>query len=485
LSARPWLLTLYLFAISIGAFLLPSATRLESCAGLIAYQVFVLWRIGKLSHRSFATLWRLKYLFLFLILLHTFLPGGEGGDGGERRNQASATAGSGQRLHLAFGIALDWEGLRQSTAMCLQIALVALSAHLVRSAGSTDAFVKGLQSMRVAPLLAYSLDATFGLLDSEPQRGQRRGMGGGGGRGMGGGGGGGRHHGRKRDEIRETQQRSNDDIVDGGGHHAEADRHRHFGTESSESAGAKSQEEAAPASPRWTILSAIRNREFSPFLGRVRQSLQAGRERAAAYGIDPDRAHDVGVITGIAAVMMSFKLLKVLPGIAFFSGHKTIFFIPLYLAAAELTRSRWGATTAGAIMGIIGFTFGDGRYGIFEILKHIAPGFCVDLVWPLVRRLPRSVWLFSALGILAAIARTSTEFVLTFALGARWEAYAFPALKLAPNLIAGALSGIVAYPLIAAVADDTAAKLPDAPAEESPTDAAADARRLTTENVKV
>ena len=37
-------------------------------------------------------------------------------------------------------------------------------------------------------------------------------------------------------------------------------------------------------------------------------------------------------------------------------------------------------------MGTIAFLMGDGRYGVFEILKHVAPGVIVDLFLPVLRR---------------------------------------------------------------------------------------------------
>jgi hypothetical protein len=141
--------------------------------------------------------------------------------------------------------------------------------------------------------------------------------------------------------------------------------------------------------------------------------------------------------------MASFKMLKFLPGLPFASGHKAILLFPLYVLAARLTYSRWGAAAAGTVMGVIGFLQGDGRFGVLEVLKHIAPGLVIDLADPLVRRLP--VWAlgYCLLGLVAAVARTSTELVLVFLLGARAEIYLFPAAKLVPNLLAGFLSGFV------------------------------------------
>ncbi len=67
--------------------------------------------------------------------------------------------------------------------------------------------------------------------------------------------------------------------------------------------------------------------------------------------------------------MMSLKMLRILPGIPFFSGYKTLLLYPLYILAADLTYSRWGGTVCGTIMGVLGFLQGDGRYGAMEILN--------------------------------------------------------------------------------------------------------------------
>jgi hypothetical protein len=157
----------------------------------------------------------------------------------------------------------------------------------------------------------------------------------------------------------------------------------------------------------------------------------------------------VGVIGGISAMMMAFKLVKVMPGVPLMQGAKTIFFIPMYILAADRTHTRWGGTIAGGIMGFIAFLNGDSRYGIFEILKHLVPGLVIDLIWPVVRRFPLHLWVLVLVGWLAAIARTSTQFAMMFCLGAdNLTLYLFPSLKLVPNLVAGTLSALVSYPLL-------------------------------------
>ena len=166
----------------------------------------------------------------------------------------------------------------------------------------------------------------------------------------------------------------------------------------------------------------------------------------SSLGLESEQARDIGVLAGVAAVMMSFKLVKILPGVALFSGAKAMFFFPLYILAAARTKSRWGGTVAGAIMGIIAFLNGDGRYGIFEVAKHIVPGLFVDLTWPSVRSLRGSVVALCVFGLFLAVARTSTEFLMVLALSAdSAELYLFPALKLVPNLLAGVLSGFISY----------------------------------------
>jgi len=128
---------------------------------------------------------------------------------------------------------------------------------------------------------------------------------------------------------------------------------------------------------------------------------------------------------------------------------------PLYVLAARLTQSRWGATAAGSIMGVIGFLQGDGRFGVLEILKHVAPGFIIDIGEPLVRRWPPWALGYCVLGFFAAIARTATEFVVVLLLGARAEIYLFPAVKLLPNVIAGVLSGFVSVVVLRIVAESS------------------------------
>src|SRR4029077_20862189 len=152
-------------------------------------------------------------------------------------------------------------------------------------------------------------------------------------------------------------------------------------------------------------------------------------------------AHDVAAVSGIALTMATLKIFKLLPGIPFASGHKAILLFPLYILASRLTYSRWGATAAGSVMGVIGFLQGDGRFGVLEILKKVAPGWVIDLGEARGRRLPGWALGYCLLGLVAAVARTTTEFAVVAMLGSRAEIYLFPLARLVPNLVAGFLSG--------------------------------------------
>src|SRR6476469_6821781 len=107
-------------------------------------------------------------------------------------------------------------------------------------------------------------------------------------------------------------------------------------------------------------------------------------------------------------------------------------------------------------MGVLGFLQGGGRYCAMEILKHTAPGFVVDLSWPVLRRLISRdsatgirrlvpIAMLCAFGLVLAVARTSTEFVTVLLIRSRDAILLFPAAKLLPNVIAGTLSGFITY----------------------------------------
>ena len=115
-------------------------------------------------------------------------------------------------------------------------------------------------------------------------------------------------------------------------------------------------------------------------------------------------------------------------------------------------------------MGSVAFLLGDGRYGIFEILKHITPGLVCDLFVPLMVRLHGTkqpgplAW--SILGGMMGLGRFATIFTITLAVQAPSVAWAFLVPGLLIHTTFGVLSGLVSSPLIRALARESAAEVP-------------------------
>src|SRR5262249_36644655 len=147
----------------------------------------------------------------------------------------------------------------------------------------------------------------------------------------------------------------------------------------------------------------------------VRDSLERARSqvvRQADGRMDQRLAHDVAVVSGVALVMASLKILKFPPRVPFAPGIHGVLPLPPYVLASKRAGVRWGGTAAGSIMGVIGFLQGDGRYGVLDVLQHIAPGLVIDLARPVLRRLPPWALVYCALGLVATVARTITEWVV-------------------------------------------------------------------------
>ena len=421
--SHPRLKVLYLLAVSVAVFVVPAVNatrpvRWYVVPGLLALQAAILLaRVSPLEILRSVT--RIKWLFLFLLVCYAVLPGGEEDVWRQWKPLAAMPS-----------IAVNLTGLETASLMCLQILTVIWVSSVVRLFGRPTDLVDGLRGFGVPRLFALSIDTTLALLGGVRPRGMGGGGGGGGrGRGMGGGGGG-----RWREAELRDQRPEGD----------------------SEERAARPNEATADAAPNPIAESPPPLESFGRLLrgdvGFFVQSIERSLLRAKAHvgssgavGTDERLAHDVSVISGVALAMMSLKMLKVLPGVQFMPGLKTLFFYPLYILAAHLTYSRWGGTTAGAIMGVIGYMQGDGQYGVFEILKHLVAGLVIDLVWPMLRRVKRSAWVYCVFGFVVAIARTTTEIVIMLLLLARLEAFLFVALKLGSNMIAGTLSGLVTY----------------------------------------
>lgn len=198
----------------------------------------------------------------------------------------------------------------------------------------------------------------------------------------------------------------------------------------------------------------LRKGDVAPIVRRIEQHIarveQHGEEQGQPGGA---LGRDVAVIAGVALTMLGIKALKVLPSIPFAPGYKMVVLLPLYVAASRLTRARLGGTITGLVMGTVAFLLGDGRYGIFEILKHLAPGLLCDLLLPLFlaggRKPGQVAW--SLFGGVIAVGRFATIFCVTLAVQAPAVAWAFVTPRLAGDIFFGLMSGYGSYHLSRAI----------------------------------
>ena len=392
---------IYLLAVTALAFMVPAVAATRPARWFVVPALLVLQVILLLACRIglndiIRPLWRLKWLFLFLIGCYFLLP--------PDHPEAGDTILHWRVPWIGWLLPLNFNGLERAVLMCLQITTLLLASIVIRLTGSGTDLADGLRAFGLPNLFVYSLDYTLELLGGAQRSGRSRGDG--------------RDHG--------------------------------------------------------SSLSTVK-RLLRGEIGGFVETIQANIERAAQRvrpDIDRDvaahLAHDIGVVTGIALCMTSIKVLRILPGLPFAPGHKVILLFPLYALASRLTYSRWGGTAAGSIMGVIGFLQGDGRLGVLEILKHITPGLVIDIGMPLVDRLPTRALGYCVLGLVAAVARISTDLTLVVLLGARTEVYLFPAAVLVPNLIAGWLSGFVTMFVLRAFARSAERDVVEADAEGVP-----------------
>jgi hypothetical protein len=387
----------YLLAVAAIAFVVPAFVSTRPLQWIIiptllAIQVLMLLACRIVAFEIARPVWRLKWLFVFLLAAYAFLPT-------ETKSDTLLT----WRPSDGWIFSINITGVEHAALMCIQIVTVVLASALVRLTGSGNDLVEGLHAFRLPPLFVHSLDQTLELLGGVRRSGGGGGKGGGGGRdGMGGG---------RTGEPKERDRT----------HHV-----HHLGF--------------------FAVLKRLVRGDVGALVQAVQASVRIATEHTAREGshhLSVRMAHDVAIVTGIALCMTSLKMLKVLPGIPFASGHKGFLLIPLYILASRLTHSRWGGTTAGMIMGVISCLQEGGRFWMLQIFKPVAPGVIIDLADPFMRRLPQSALAYCILGVVAAAASTIQEFILVLLLGARAEIYIFPAVRLLPNLLAGFLSGFV------------------------------------------
>jgi hypothetical protein len=394
----------YLLAVTAVTFMAPALSTTPPAEwfvipALLALQAIVLLACRIDLHKIARPVRRLKWLFVLLILMYALLPAETPSDAFlEWRIPA-----------VQWRLSINLSGLVKAVVMCLQIITVLLASTAVRMTGTGRDLVIGLQALRLPTLFVHSLAHTLELLGGVAS---------------------------PRGRV--------DDLSQGetGAHGQGLRQGQGFG-----------QGHGPPHPSYFTVMRGLLRGDIGSFAQTIQRNIGLAGEQADRKDYrDHSRqlAHDVTVVSGIALCMASFKMLKFLPGLPFASGHKALLLFPLYVLAARLTYSRWGATATGSIMGVIGFLQGDGQFGALEIFKHVGPGVVIDLADPLVCRLPNWAFGYCFLGLLAAVARTATEFAIVLILGARAEVYIFPAARLVPNLLAGFLSGFVTIFLLRA-----------------------------------
>lgn len=298
---------------------------------------------------------------------------------------------------LGATVSVNLTGVTQGALMVVRVLTVVLASQVAR-AGDPRAISAGLTRLRVPALIAVSLDVVLALL------GDGRGGGGGG------AGGGGRGR-RRRQEGQEPFMASVKRLAKG---------------------------DVAPVVERL-------ERQIARASAAVDQSL--GEDSAAGAG-RAELRRDVSVVAGVSLTMLAIKMLKLLPSLPFAPGHKLVLLTPLYIVASLLTRSRFGATLTGLCMGSVAFLMGDGRYGIFEIGKHVAPGLVCDLLVPLMLRADgelRSGRWWSLLGAAVGLGRFATIFLVTLAVQPPAVAFAFLIPGTLLNVFFGVMSGWVSY----------------------------------------
>lgn len=304
---------------------------------------------------------------------------------------------------LWWAIDVNHAGATVGLIMVLRVIAVVLASSVAR-AGDPRALATGLGKLGVPRKAALAIDATLALLGGERKRGGGGGGGGGRGRGKGGG--------TRRERIRRF----------------------------------------------WRRLKKLGRGDVSALTEPLAEHISRVEDYVAENAPDLGRqvARDVAVIAGIALTMLGIKVLKLLPGLPFAPGHKGVLLIPLYFAAAGLAKTRFAATLTGLTMGTAAFLLGDGRWGVFEIAKHVAPGLLADLLMPVLIRSPATagVLAWSALGALCALGRFATVTAIALTVQAPALVFAFLIPGLVIHGVFGALSGIVTAPLMRALLND-------------------------------
>ena len=298
------------------------------------------------------------------------------------------------RFHLPWlPFSLSQSGFFASFVMILRVLLVVNASSWVRAILPEGALVGVLRRLYVPDLLSQVIDRAFFLLSRDTDGGERRG------RGDGSGGGHGRNH-------------------------------------------KKAQSGLQPLT-----FKRLFQGDVSVFTDSIARAIQRA---TASQPLQKSEGRDVAVLAGLLVIMLGLKALKILPGLPFAPGHKGVLLIPIYLLAPTLTQTRFAGTVLGSSFGLISFLFGDGKYGIFEILKHITPGILADLTAPFFRKTNRSLFWFIGEGILLAAGRFLTIVLVLMLVQVQKEVFAALIPVALIHLFFGGVGGMVARGLLGA-----------------------------------
>ena len=295
-------------------------------------------------------------------------------------------------LVLGLELRINHSGALVGMMMCLRIVAIVLASQLIRT-HDARAIAAGLRQIGVPQIVAMSIDAVLALI--------------------------GTNTGKKTDRGRRRQGTGR------GG------KKRSF----------------------WKSVQKLAKGDASVIVAPLFRHIERVKQHLSHEDDSPKQRQliaDVAVISGIALTMLGVKALKLLPGLPFAPGHKGVILIPLYIAAGFITRSRFGATFTGLTMGVAAFMLGDGRYGIFEIAKHVAPGIVVDMLMPFLRSNQRrnSILLWCLFGVLIAMGRFATVTLIALTVQAPALVFALLLPGLTIHAIFGVLSGLISRPVI-------------------------------------
>lgn len=355
--------------------------------GLLALQV-ALWLRARLPVVDLVTVLRKLVIFFVVIVISFGFFESEPGD---------------RHVPLVlFGqvISLNLSGALRGLLFSSRVLTVIYASQLIQRSGEGTALVRGLRGLHVPAVFAYSLDLVLALLGADaPRRGPGRG-------------------GRRRGADAEPP--------------------------------APPEPEASRGRRTLDLLRRGLRGDVGFLIELIQANIARARERAEVYGLRPQTLSDVAILAGLAVVSMTIRALHVLPGFPVAPGHKGVIMLPLYLVAHELTTSRWGASRLGVVVGIISFLMGEGKFGVFEVVRHITAGVFVDVAMGLVRRVVREPGglVYAVVGVGTALARLSTIVLVGLFVDVPAIFYAFLIPQAISHSIFGFLSGFVTFHLM-------------------------------------